>query len=481
MTSLGPIFCILATFAQEPPSLEPIHPQNRVFTADQFREKLLLLRGEKAVLNLFKDSKIPLDKQKKLLDFAQRLAETASKTEGKKDLPVPPELLRNPDVQKILENQKLLEWLADNERIQEMAQRMAERWNLPQLAPRPNLPAPANDSTSPPRGNSAGQAPPRTGEGNDDPALNENNPPGAGANPDGKPAETSPNPTDPGNGDPTPSTTGPNSGAEKPRHGPLRGLTKQLRKIGPLSRSATMDRVEEMIDGSLPETGQPVAPPLPSTAPAPPTPPVPSESTSLWDAWNQLPWVESLPTPLAEIPLPPGLDGWAPSLDNIPIPAIPLPNIDIGQGMLPSLPNLPTSIDTTLSPSSWGGPLLIIALIAVGLWLAHSAITNSWLEPASHRPGSFFRPRRPTRALDITSRSSIREWFEFAAFTFLGPRAGTMSHADWARAIQATGSAPAWPDLYAQARYLPPDQPVDPTLAQQAAAELSRLTDSASP
>ncbi|MBY0588448.1 hypothetical protein K2X85_14835 [bacterium] len=466
MSSTLILLLTLAPLMQDPPSHEPIHPTNRVFTADEFRQRLLVLRGEKEILRLFGNSDLSKDQQRKLLEFAKRISEKTKPDDGKKDLPIPPELLRNPEVQKILEDEKLLGWLADNQRVQEMAERMASRWNLPDLAPRSRLPTrsgrPGNGST--PRENQIG---PREEEQAG--VVSPENAP-ATFNPGGS-AETEPSKGTTSKGP----TTDP--GPAPPRR-PLQKLTDELRKIGPLSKSATLDRVDEMLDGSLPRPASIPTPSIPSASPEP-IPPIP-EPWSIFQGWNELPFVQNEPVTIADIPLPPGLEQWAPTIDRVQIPAIPLPDIDIGSGSMPAFPPLPVGMEGKLSAAGWQAPVSIMVILVAGMLLARYLAVAGWWRPASLGFEGPLRVRPPAHPFDPHSRSSIREWVEFAAFKILGRKATSMSHADWALAIQATVSTPAWPELYAQARYLPPHQPVDPTLAQQAATELPRLTDSPS-
>jgi hypothetical protein len=452
----------LSPVAQAEGSQDPIHRPDRVFTADEFRQKLLVLRGEKAILDLFQDSKIPPDKQKKLLDFAQSLVKENQKTEGKKDLPIPPDLLRNRDLQKILENEQLLEWLADNERIQEMAKRMAKEWKIPY---QPNQRLPGIDPSQSPNDTDTQRNSPGPNQPNKDSLVDRSDP--------------DPSTTDSrrDNNEPSPSATPPKR--DEPEARPIEGLTNRLRRIRPLANSPTLNRIDNILEGSTPAT-------LPETGPLPPSdqqspsaigPNMPNPSENPWlELWNDLPFVDNAPPTIGEIPLPPGLDQWIPSIDGISIPNLPLPSLALTGVSSPSLPNIPTSFDPTLSPSGFATPLAMLAIVAGLILLARYFLFAGWLEPASSRSRSNYKPRPPAHPFNPSDRSSIREWFEFAAFKLLGRRASSMSHADWQAVIDQAHPDSHWPKLYAQARYLPDDAPLDPNLTLDADTELRRLT-----
>ncbi len=452
----------LSPVAQAGVGQDPIHPADRVFTADEFRQKLLLMRSEKKILDLFQDSKIPRDTQEKLLDFARRLRDANQKAEGKKDFSIPPELLQNPAIQEIIENEKLLEWLANNERIQELAIRMAKKLNIDYPSDK-RLPSP-NPSASPDQGNAR-------------PTENNRNLP---------PTDSSRDRSNP-NSEPSKKeelgNSGDQPGAAPTRDesptGPLEGLTDRLRKIRPLADSPTLDRLDDMLNGSTPASMPDSGAPLPSDQQPPnsisPTLPPPSDNPWL-DLWNDLPFVDNAPPSISEIPLPPGLDQWIPSIDGVSIPNLPLPNLDLAGLSAPSLPTIPTSFDPTLSPTGYATPLATLAIVAGLIVLARYLLFAGWLEPNSSNSRSNYRPRPPAHPFNPTDRSSIREWFEFAAFKLLGLRASSMSHADWQKSIDQAYPHSQWPKLYAQARYLPETEPIDPTLAEKAQDELHRLT-----
>jgi hypothetical protein len=453
---------------QAGPTHEAIHPADRVFTADEFRQQLLLLKGEKAILDMFQDSKLSSDQQKKLLEFAQRLAAKNQPSEDKKDLPIPPGLLKNPQLQKILENEKLLEWLADNERIQAMAERMAERWNLPQLSPKDRSPglSPSKEGAAPREDSSPGTGPPQTPPREKPSARSDNPaPPAVGDASEPREPTATPDGAD---------ATAPPSASPSESQSPLEGLTDRLRRLAPLSQSPTLNRIDDMLDGSVPVPTDPPTPDEPTQSPALPSSLLPADSGGWEQLWQELPWVSNSPVPLGEIPLPPGLENWAPSLESLPLPSIVLPGVALPTVGGASLPTLPSSFDPTVSPAGLLNPLGVILLVVGSLLVLRYVLLADWFDPSSPRANRRFFSRPPSQPFDPSSRPSVVAWFEYAAFRRLGPRARSMSHVDWKNAIDR--DAAGWPDLYAQARYAPADQPLDADLSARAPADLDRLT-----
>ncbi len=74
----------LSPLAQAGGSQDPIQPLIASSPPMNFRQRLLVMRGEKAILDLSKIPRSPPDTQSKLLDFAKRLRDANEATEGRK-------------------------------------------------------------------------------------------------------------------------------------------------------------------------------------------------------------------------------------------------------------------------------------------------------------------------------------------------------------------------------------------------------------
>ena len=134
------IVVLLAFAGQSSARHEPIYSADRVFTAEEFRQHLAWIRGQQKILDAVQNSRLSPEDQKKMADFAQRLLEKSQAGE-KADFPIPQKLLKDPAVQNLLNDQKFLEWLANNEQMQKTAERLASRFQLP-MPPTP----PSSDS-----------------------------------------------------------------------------------------------------------------------------------------------------------------------------------------------------------------------------------------------------------------------------------------------------------------------------------------------
>ncbi|MBX9652223.1 DUF4129 domain-containing protein [bacterium] len=502
------IGCVLA-FGQTSPHHEPIHPADRVFTAEEFRQHLQWVRGQQKILDAVQNMKISPEDQKKMADFAQRLLEQSQKPGPKQDLPIPENLTKDPNMEKLLHDKKFLEWLANNERMQKMAERLASKFNLPKpqqpITPPSNLPG-----VDPPRGmnnklNRQMSPPPRrtipseqqTGRssGSSSPSSSRNQ------NPNGKDQRNSENSnrlhgTDRGTDHSVPidgnsptnngNELGPNSDngnqevsqgsdIDPSRHSVLRQMTDAMRKVGPLQNSPTLDRVDDLMGK------EPIVP----DRIAVPTAVSPSNQwfeQTLNSEWLDSPWVTNLPKSLENIPLPTGWESNAIPLDKIPLPIFPRADWVLPSTGIPPIPGMNLSAGGASLNSGWTVPILLL-VIAVCILFFRSLLTGE-IGLLGHRQNQGAFGDKPSGPFDPEKRSSVREWFEYLVLSRLGQSARPRTHAQLARSLGKAGtvdqqdSARRLAELYAEARYLPPDEMLDTELIRQAREDLARFAKS---
>lgn len=496
-------------FGQASSRHEPIHPADRVFTAEEFRQHLQWIRGQQKILDAVQNMKISPEDQKKMADFAQRLLEQSQKPGPKQDLPIPENLTKDPTMEKLLHDEKFLEWLANNERMQKMAERLASKFNLPKpqqpITPPSNLP----EIDSPRRGpndlNRPTNQPPRrtipsqeqanrSSARSSSSSTRNQNPKGNNQSNSERSNRLNGTAPEMDNSAPTGETSptdnwnelGPNSDnrnqdvsqgsdIDPSRHSVLRQMTDAMRKVGPLQNSPTLDRVDDLM-GKEPTVPDRIA--VPTTV----SPSNQWFEQTLKSEWLDSPWVTNLPKSLENIPLPSGWESNAIPLDKIPLPVFPRADWVLPSTSIPPVPGLNLSAGGAVRNSGWTVPILLLVIAACILFF-RSLMTGE-IGLLGHRQNQAGFGAKPSGPFDPEKRSSVREWFEYLVLSRLGQSARPRTHAQLARSlgmagtVDQQGSAKRLAELYAEARYLPPDEMLNAELTRKAREDLARFTKS---
>lgn len=484
---------------------EPIHPTDRVFTAEEFRQHLQWMRGEQKILDAVQNLKISPEDQKRMADFAQRLLEQSQKPGPKQDLPIPESLTKDPSMEKLLHDEKFLEWLANNEKMQKMAERLASKFNLPKPQ-QPITPPSQLPGINPPRGmnndSSRGRnqpnrrtiTSPQQSKGSPDrssPSASRNqNSRGSERRDRGNPgtstqsgkSSNSPQPNEGISPIDNGGELGPNgdnevsqgSDIDPSRHSVLRQMTDAMRKVGPLQNSPTLDRVDDLMGK------QPVVPDRIAVSPS-------SSFNNRWfeqtlnSEWLDSPWVTNLPKSLENIPLPSGWEASALPLDKIPIPVFPRTDWVLPSSGVPMIPGVNLSSAGVRINSIWTLPILLL-IVAICLLLFRSILTGE-LGILGSRQNHATAGIKPSAPFNPNERRSVREWFEYLVLSRLGQSARSRTHSQLARTLGVPGSidqqdsAKRLAELYAEARYLPPEEELDTELTRHAREDMARLSE----
>lgn len=477
---------------------EAIHPPSRVFTADEFREFLQARRFQQT-LQRFAESSLSDEQRRRLAEFAERLVDQSQSPGEKKELKAPEELLKNPAIAEMLRDEKAIERLLQNKALMDLAERIARNYKLSNAGGGPGEALPSG--VAPPRRERTPTASPRPG------ARSAETPPPQGADPaptrspgspsgaPGRSAADAPavgeEPQSPvaagaqqaggvregvsrddgsrraadgpegarGGGGASPRREGASAGGGG--HALLRRWAETAQRIGPLQNSRAFEAFERSLD-----QGAGAELPLPSR----------SAAAGLIESlrWPELPRGDAISgvlgrfgdSSLTGVNLPSGLAQWAPSLARLPIPPLPAPSMTL---MTPPAPRMPT---WSASPLSAGGAGAFAGLLA---FVVAAALFWGWGRTkygASWRLGFARFPdasamKRPDSPLDPSSRSSIRAWFEYLVLRCLGESARPKNHRALVELLRGESSADArsavdLAELYEQARYWPPSEPLEP-------------------
>lgn len=242
-----------------------------------------------------------------------------------------------------------------------------------------------------------------------------------------------------------------------------------MRRLG-LEDSQTLNRIEERLTGRSSPGGQ-----LGDLSP----PPLWEELQKQFEETPLSQWTNRLDGDRFADLVPEGWDRWLPSVDSIPIP--PLPNVNVGW-MTPPIPPMPDVRASIPSGRQAGMGVLVMALGAAAI--IATMLLRQRLEPilAARRGGAAAVALRPPLGrFDATDRKAVREWFEFLAFRWLGPKASVHHHKAIVDSLRNAGRCEADPAgdlarLYEEARYSPPADPLSPDAIRKAAASYDRLT-----
>lgn len=483
---------------------DPIHETGQIFTADEFREHLQAFRDRRTAVNqvqnmLEKVGALSPEQHKELMDFAQRLMEKSQAGGDKKELKIPPSLLRNPQIQKMLNDEKFLEQLLENKALMDLAERLVERYRLPDNLPNGQGQRPGGANAGPGQKGRRPGSPqrqpgvPQTGGPNQPGQSPAESPPNAGAR-----SETSEptslgqgerQPTQPGQGiapEPKTATSERNGNNRRSMPGGQRGqgepseldpgrkmlkdATDAMRRLG-LKESQTLDRLEERLSGERSPGGG-----IRDLSP----PPLWEELQKRFEETPLSNWTDELvDNRFADmLPLPSGWNEWLPKLGSLPI--LSMPKVDLGwmSPPIPAMPNVDVSIP---SGRQAGMGVLVIALGAAAIVAA--MFLRQRLGPilaARRSTAASIALRRPLSRFDATDRRSIREWFEYLAFRWLGNKASVRHHKAIVETLRDSGRSEAEPAanlarLYEEARYTPPSDPLSSDAVRNAAASYERL------
>jgi len=256
------------------------------------------------------------------------------------------------------------------------------------------------------------------------------------------------------------------------RHSVLRQMTDAMRRVGPLQNSPTLDRVDDLM-GKEPIVPDRIAMPLASA--------VNNHwfEQTLKSEWLDSPWVTNLPKSLENIPLPTGWESSAIPLDKIPIPGFPRTEWVLPTSGMPPVPGVNLSMGKGLSLNGWSAPFLLLVIV-VALFLLRSYLTGE-LGLSVGKQVHAFTKSKPAAPFDPHQRDSIRQWFEYLVLSRFGQAARPRTHAQLARSLSAGSldaqeSAQRLAELYAEARYLPPQDDLDEDLTRHAKEDLARFT-----
>ena len=505
MLHLLTITGLVALLGQAAPRHEPIYPADRVFTADEFRQHLTWIRGQQKILDAVQNSKLSPEDQRKMADFAQRLLQKSQEPGDKANLPIPPKLMNDPAIQKLMKDEKFMEWLANNDRMQKMAERLASKFRMPNqtgqapplpnsggMNPRNNLPPGRNDPRK--RGSDAsrpGQRDASRAQGkNSSPTPNRSNAPNNNS-PDSTNEPESEEHASAGQDQNAPHHRGegregsgetganqemPGNGPTEPgRHPVLRRMTDAMRKVGPLQNSPTLDRVDDLL-GKEPAIPDRLAP---STLPAAPSNQWMEKSLAASTEWLDSPWVKSLPSGLENIPLPGGWENSILPLDKITMPTFPSSSFAFPSNGIPKLPSMGLPSGNPMSARNLTSPLVFLVVVVVSFLLLRSFMTGELGLAKNRHSGEDFAVKPPL-PFDPRRRDSIRQWFEYIALRRLGHAARPQTHTQLAASLalspETKASAQRLAHLYEKARYLPPHESLEDDLTHQAEEDLARLT-----
>jgi hypothetical protein len=499
---------VIALLGQSAPRHEPIHPADRVFTADEFRQHLNWIRGQQKILDAVQNSKLSPEEQRKMADFAQRLLKKSQEPGDKANLPIPPKLLNDPAIQKLMNDEKFMEWIANNERMQKMAERLASKFRMPNPTspppPRPNaggmnsrnrseqslnnLNRTGNDPTRPnPGEDSRSQAKRSASAANRSNGLNNNRPDSSNDSRNDDVASDGPDPNGRMNGNEgingefgvdankgKPGNRPEEGQAEPGRHPVLRRMTDAMRKVGPLQNSPTLDRVDDLM-GKEPSIPDRLAK---SALPTAPSNQWMEKSLAMSTEWLDSPWVKSLPSGLENIPLPGGWENAILPLDKIPMPAFPNSSLAFPSNGIVNLPSMGLSATNPMSARNLVSPFVFLVVAAITFLLLRSLLTGE-LGLSKHRRSAMNVATKPSLPFDPRERDSVRQWFEYIALRRLGHAARAQTHAQLASSLALSpdtkASATRFAEMYEKARYLPPHETLEDSLAHQAEEDLARL------
>jgi hypothetical protein len=417
------------------------------------------------------------ERRQALEDFARRLAE--KQAHATEEFRIPPELLQNDRVRKMLENEEFLDWIASNQGIQRLIERWASKYRFPESLK-------AGPSLSPAPKPAAGNAPLADDRSNDP----------IRPTPDADPSANKADPgiEDPTNGPPTddralqpqgsdPTTVPPGDGegpsAHEGRHSMLKRINESLRNLEPLQNSKTLDRVDQLMGVErVPATFEPAPVPMPTL----PEAPVVDDWLDVNNLaqWQWSPWVAEGTFLPGEVTLPPGWDRWALPVDRLPLPSLPSGSWAFSPPM-PALPSMSL-------PSGSANPRqllvvgVVLASVAILILLLRSGVGATLWARVWPRSKEEWSLPMPTEPLDANRRDSVLAWFEYVAYRRQGSAARHQTHVQFVdtvtkQEVSLRDIAHRWAQLYEQARYSPPGDLLDPHLAEAAPRDLAQLKD----